>query len=391
MFERGTEPIPEGWTPSDALVGRLDEDYLAVCRAQRRMLARVADADRAEAWRDSGARDMAHWLSMRHDISWWKASRWIGAAHALNELPRLAQALASGELGLDKVVELARFAQPATVSGLISWACGVSVGTVRHRGDVWVRAQREDVVNSERCRRVSWSWDRDSRRFGLLADLPVDQGVIVAQAIEGLARQIPTMPGEEGAGYLECRRADALVALCSGAASGDGEPSRAAVVVHAQLDGLEANTGGCEIQDGPAVDPDTARRLLCNATVQTIVEDHAGRVIGVGRASREPSAWMIRQIRYRDRECRFPACGSRRFTEAHHLKWWRHGGSTDLDNLLLICSFHHRLVHEHGWSVAVARDGTMRWFRPDGAPHRSGPSPPAALDRIAQLLAVASG
>ena len=60
---------------------------------------------------------------------------------------------------------------------------------------------------------------------------------------------------------------------------------------------------------------------------------------------------MIRQVRYRDRECRFPGCGSRRFTEAHHIVWWRDGGRTDLDNLLLICSFHHRLVHEHGWSL----------------------------------------
>jgi predicted restriction endonuclease len=47
---------------------------------------------------------------------------------------------------------------------------------------------------------------------------------------------------------------------------------------------------------------------------------------------------MVRQIRYRDRGCRFPGCGTAAFTQAHHIRWWRHGGRTDLDNLLLICS-----------------------------------------------------
>jgi hypothetical protein len=86
---------------------------------------------------------------------------------------------------------------------------------------------------------------------------------------------------------------------------------------------------------------------------------------------------MIRQVRYRDRECRFPGCGARRFTEAHHIVWWRHGGRTDLDNLVLICSFHHRLVHEHGWSVGREPDGGVTWRRPNGARYLAGPSPGA--------------
>jgi hypothetical protein len=89
---------------------------------------------------------------------------------------------------------------------------------------------------------------------------------------------------------------------------------------------------------------------------------------------------MIRQVRYRDRECRFPGCGAKRFTEAHHIVWWRHGGRTDLDNLVLICSFHHRLVHEYGWSVERERDGSVRWRRPNGARYQAGPSPGSAAD-----------
>lgn len=230
----------------------------------------------------------------------------------------------------------------------MAWARHVSCAAVRHRGDLWVRAQRDEVIEAERARSLSWWWCDDGRRFGMHAELPAAQGAVVARAIERMAEQVKTMPGEGDVVFADARRADALVALCSAQAADDADPDQATVVIHAQLAGLEEGSGGCEIEGGPAVDPDTVRRLLCNARVQTIVEDAAGGVLGFGRMSREPSRWMIRQIRYRDRECRFPGCGARRFTEAHHLRWWRHGGRTELDNLLLICSFHHRLVPSTG-------------------------------------------
>jgi len=66
----------------------------------------------------------------------------------------------------------------------------------------------------------------------------------------------------------------------------------------------------------------------------------------------------------------------RRYTEAHHVRWWRRGGRTDLENLVLICSFHHKVVHEHGWSLSRNTEGTMSWFRPDGVRYRAGPGPP---------------
>ena len=84
---------------------------------------------------------------------------------------------------------------------------------------------------------------------------------------------------------------------------------------------------------------------------------------------------MMRQLRYRDKECRFPGCGARRFTQAHHVVWWEHGGPTDLDNLVLVCTFHHKLVHEYGWAVRRDPDGTVRWFRSDGSWYHPGPGP----------------
>jgi hypothetical protein len=89
---------------------------------------------------------------------------------------------------------------------------------------------------------------------------------------------------------------------------------------------------------------------------------------------------MVRQLRYRDSGCRFPGCGARRFTQAHHIVWWGDGGPTGLDNLLLVCFFHHKLVHEHGWSLRRDAGGDVAWLRPDGSTHRAGPDPPDAVD-----------
>jgi Domain of unknown function (DUF222)/HNH endonuclease len=336
----------------------------------------IAQADRSEMWEDWGARDTAHWLSMRYGISDWKARRWIAAAHALEALPLISQAFSSGELGIDKVVELTRFATPETERKLISWAQRVSCGAIRHKGDLALRRSIEKERDVDRSRRLSWWYYDQDRRFGLQADLPAAQGAVVAKAIERLADDLPVMPGEEDHYYAEARQADALVALASTRISSDADPDRATVVVHASLDALVGRDRGCEIESGGVIHPETAMRLLCNCRVQALLEDQSGQPLRLGRMMREPPAWMMRQLRYRDRECQFPGCGARRFLQAHHLVWWENGGTTDLDNLTLTCLFHHRLVHEYGWAIQRDSDGAVGWFRPDGTRYRSGPAPP---------------
>jgi hypothetical protein len=335
----------------------------------------VARADRAEVWRDSGTRDMAHFLAMRYGISEWKARRWIAAAYALERLPAISEAFGGGELGIDKVVELTRFATPETEARLLRWAERVSGAAIRHRGDVEARRHLEEAQQAERRRFLQWWYTDDA--FQLRGELPAAQGAIVAKALDRVAETIPEMPGTEDDPYPEdARRADALVALCSSRIAADPDPNRATVVIHAQLDGLVSGSGGCEIEDGPVIHPETARRLLCTARVQTVLEDERGDVIKLGRMHREPPAWMLRQLKHRDRGCRFPGCGMRRFAQAHHLSWWSHGGRTELENLALICSFRHKLVHELGWSITRDADGEISWFRPDGVRYRAGPAPP---------------
>jgi hypothetical protein len=370
------------------LIRGIDAFHRRACLAQRELFTLIAEADRRKAWRNSGARDMSHWLRMRCGISEWKAHRWIAAAHALERLPRLSLAFSSGELGIDKVVELTRFATPETERDLLRWAKGVSCGAIRHKADLAHRQSLKDLQEAEKNRCLSWWYFDENRRFGLQAELPAADGAVVAKALERLADTLPVIPGEEDGCFAEARRADALVALCSARMAADADPDRATVVVHVQLDGVNSGSGGCEMEGGPVIHPETARRLLCEARVQTVIENGAAQPVGLGRMSREPSAWMMRQLRYRDQECRFPGCGARRFTQAHHIRWWEHGGATDLDNLLLVCTFHHKLVHEYGWAVRRETDGTARWSRPDGTPYRAGPAPPP--DRVDPKEAIAS-
>ncbi len=314
------------------LIHGMDAVHSRICAQQDELFGLIAQADRAELWRGTRAKDMAHWLSLRYGISRWKALRWIEAALALESLPRLSHAFASGELGIDKVVELTRFATPQSEERLVEWAQGVCGAAIRRRADREARTSVEELRGVEESRFVSWWYFDDGKRFGLEADLPAAQGAVVARALDRLADALPVMPGEEDYS-VGARRADALVALASMRVGADPDPDRATVVVHAQLEGLVSGDGGAEIEGGPVIHPETARRLACNARIQMVIEDKGGQPLRLGRIHREPSAAMLRQLKYRDGSCTFPGCGARRFTQAHHIVWWERGGSTDLDNL----------------------------------------------------------
>jgi hypothetical protein len=95
--------------------------------------------------------------------------------------------------------------------------------------------------------------------------------------------------------------------------------------------------------------------------------------LGIGRASRNAPRWLRRALKQRDRGCGFPGCGARRFLHCHHIWHWIKGGPTELPNLVLVCTFHHKLVHEYGWRVELGAPGTSRWYRPDGSRFEPGP------------------
>ena len=99
--------------------------------------------------------------------------------------------------------------------------------------------------------------------------------------------------------------------------------------------------------------------------VECTVYDHA-RTLGVGRRTRLIPGWLRRQLWHRDGGCQFPGCGRVERVHAHHRRHWADGGLTDLPNLILLCGYHHRFLHEHGWTIEDSPDGKPVFRRPDG-------------------------
>jgi hypothetical protein len=125
-------------------------------------------------------------------------------------------------------------------------------------------------------------------------------------------------------------------------------------VLHVEAATLDRHDepGMSELEDGTRMSAETSRRLACDAGVVRI--DHAsdGSILDVGRRTRTIPPAIRRALEARDHGCRFPGCGSR-FTDAHHVEHWADGGTTKLDNLILLCHHHHRLLHEDGYRVEM--------------------------------------
>ncbi len=135
------------------------------------------------------------------------------------------------------------------------------------------------------------------------------------------------------------------------------------VIVH-----LDADTGAARLQGGPDIPASTAERLACDARVQALLNDRTGNRMYLGRARRLATPGQIAALTVRDGEgCQFPGCTRTRHLHAHHVQHWLHGGRTDVDNLVLICSFHHTVIHDHRYRIHRA-PGRWEFLRPDGTP-----------------------
>jgi hypothetical protein len=150
------------------------------------------------------------------------------------------------------------------------------------------------------------------------------------------------------------------------------------VVVHASLDALERDSEGGQLDGGGIVGPQAGLHLACSGTLSAVITDAGGDAIARARPRRDPPGWILTEHRRRDTSCVFPSCGAERFTQAHHLTWRSRGGPKEMKNLVLLCFFHHELVHEHRWSLTPdPTTGDVGWYRPDGTRYRAGPDPPA--------------
>ncbi len=130
----------------------------------------------------------------------------------------------------------------------------------------------------------------------------------------------------------------------------------------ADLEALTTETGGVtELAHGGLVPNETAQRLSCDCVLETVITD-GSQVVGVGRNTRTVPGWLRRLVTHRDGgTCPFPSCRHTRWLQVHHIQHRSHGGATDLDNLILLCGFHHRFLHEHDWHITTRDDGTFQF------------------------------
>jgi hypothetical protein len=122
-----------------------------------------------------------------------------------------------------------------------------------------------------------------------------------------------------------------------------------------------------------------------------VLLEHEGHAHDHGRESRTLNRRMRRALHRRDGgQCRFPGCGARAWLHAHHIKHWASGGPTELDNLVSLCGFHHHLVHEGGWKVALS-NGAVIWSDPEGIPATVEPltGEPGAVAEVGRIAGVA--
>ncbi|HEX2689720.1 MAG TPA: DUF222 domain-containing protein, partial [Kofleriaceae bacterium] len=179
-------------------------------------------------------------------------------------------------------------------------------------------------------------------------------------------------------------RADALVALAQGYLRGD-RPNRSPIEVTitipatslraSESDPVEVGEMGASF-----VSPEAARRLSCDAGVVEVIEDEHGVPLSVGRKRRTIAGALKRALHKRDKTCTYPGCTHRIFLEGHHIQHWADGGETSLGNTALLCSLHHRHVHEYGYTIELDANGRPQFRDPHGRLVAAVPPPVAWTD-----------
>jgi Domain of unknown function (DUF222) len=226
-----------------------------------------------------------------------------------------------------------------------------------------------------RSRYLDYFFEHDS--LVLRGRLGRDEGAIVKCGLDAAADELfRTNPDvrvdpDEHPGGLEPGERNALaLAAVAEAALANKETVSAGdchqVMVHVDLATLSGGDEDGEIEGAGAISADTARRIACDSSFVPLLSD-GDKVLNVGRKSRRPSRAIRRALRARDKMCCFPGCANNRFVHAHHIRFYvADHGETSLDNLLLLCPWHHRLVHEGKYTVERDGRGVPVFRRTDG-------------------------
>jgi hypothetical protein len=366
--------------------------------ATHRLLECVRQFDAECGWAAQGAVSCAHWLSWRIGLDPATAREKVRVARALGQLPSIDAALKSGKLSYAKVRALTRVATPETEAKLLEAALYSTGAQLERlcRGYRTAMAADNALPSPERSVRRR---DLPGGMVKLEVILSPDEAALVLTALDR-AREVTHAQGEPDVSAEASAedpklpsRADGMVALAESYLAGNtgtgngGE--RFQVIVHIDQDplspdGVLAGT----LDDGTRVSAEAIRRVACDCGIVAIppaapaaisprpaqrgevaARSAAGEGLPEGlpgRRSRSIPPSLRRALTLRDRSCTFPGCTHDRFLHGHHIQHWLHGGATTMNNLGLLCTHHHHMVHEGGWSVERQADGELRFRAPDG-------------------------
>jgi Domain of unknown function (DUF222)/HNH endonuclease len=340
-----------------------------------RWLELVAEFDRRGVWADYGCRSCSEWVAWQCALTTRSAREHVRVARRLAELPLIHERFAAGQLSYSKVRALTRVAEPDTEEDLIELGHHATASQLERivRG---LRHVTTTEAEEQQFNRYLTTWWEDDGSLSIHGRLPAEDGAAFLAALDAAHDRLRERDDEDRddteGGSAEPPRpihhshADALVELARGGAGYE-------VSVHVDVDVLSRDSlGQVRIRGGPALAPETARRLACDASLVPIIE-RDGHALSVGRKTRAIPPALRRAVEARDGRCRFPGCERRRFLDTHHIVHWAHGGETDKHNLILLCRHHHRLVHEGQVRMGGNADAQVRFRLRDGTELRSSP------------------
>ena len=359
--------------------------------ATHRLLECIRSFDESGGWHEQGAGSCAHWLSWRVGWDPGTARERVRVARALGELPLIDEALRTGGLSYVKARALTRVATPANEERLLDMAL-VATGAQLER---LCRGYRRGLEGGKEPAPEERSVHRrllPGGKVELKLVLEADEAQLILQAVdrarEVRAEQAPPEGSDVSAETPWPSLADGMVKLAESFLAdhhvGGSAAERFQVTVHLDQEVLEADGAwSATLEDGTRVSAETLRRVACDCGLLAVGND--GQALNIGRRARSIPPAIRRALMLRDHGCAFPGCTHTRFLHAHHVEHWLHGGATSLENLALLCSCHHHLVHEGGWRITTAADGSFLFHPPGGDPLAAVPPREQVGDAVAWL------
>jgi len=394
-----SQPVPAPSHPFadlDRLGDEIAELSAHLDAATARLLTLIREFDARGGW-NSGFSSCAAWLGWRVGLDLGAARERVRVARALGTLPRLAEALARGELSYAKVRALTRVATPATEARLLAVGRAGTAAQIERIVRGWRRADRQAEV------RQATRQHAERGTVLVRGRLTPEVGALLIRALDAARETLyqrtratagVTAPDPAMAPPTRAQQhADALALLAETALHHEIDPGapgeRYQVVVHVDAAVLAdpEQPGQSVLEEGGHVSAETSRRLACDASRVVMRHDDEGRLLEVGARTRTIPPALRRALLHRDRSCRFPGCHAR-VGEGHHVRHWAQGGPTTLGNLVLLCRRHHHAVHDEGYRVFRGPDGALDFRRPDGRPlPEVPPTDPVPADPIHTLHA----